>query len=84
MNHICPVCGYPDLKKAAYFPSGEPSYQICPSCYYQYGKDDADSGISFEQWRKQWIENGMPWMNRVHPLSNWDPKKQLENIGVYL
>ena len=62
MNNICPVCGYPELEVPAYRGVyGEPSYDICSSCWYQYGKTDDDEGISHEEWRERWIAEGMPW-----------------------
>jgi rubredoxin len=38
-HYMCLVCGYPYLTKpyGDYF---QPSYEICPSCGYQYGYDD--------------------------------------------
>lgn len=90
MKHICPVCGYPDLTEAIYTSGKGPSYEICPSCGYEFGFSDWDSGITYEQWRAQWIGSGnewtpgkMSWSDGAPPLG-WDPKKQLENIGIYL
>lgn len=83
--HICPVCGYNNLLKNAYFPSGDPSYEICMSCSYQYGYTDDSEGFTQEQWRAQWIAEGMPWRSNARYLPpHWDGKKQLETIGLYL
>src|SRR5258708_1336155 len=67
MSNICPVCGYPELDKPAYTGTvgrGSASYEICSSCGFQYGWTDDDQHISFEQWRKQWIANGMLWFSK--------------------
>jgi hypothetical protein len=86
MNHICPVCGYPKLNHPPYGGVLSPSYDYCPACIFQFGVTDDDKGFTFEQWRKIWIDGGMVWDRLGHssPPSGWDPKKQLENIGVYL
>jgi hypothetical protein len=82
MTYVCPVCGYPGLHDP---PRGEAtggSYEICPSCGFQFGVSDEDRGISDEQWREAWIQAGMPW-NSVgikQPLA-WNPREQLENAS---
>ncbi len=80
MNYICPVCGFDSLFKPAYHQSGSPSFEICSSCGYQYGHSDDDRGITFEQWRRNWIEKGMPWSSVNPKPENWDPLKQLQNL----
>jgi len=35
-------------------PSG-PSYEICPSCGFQFGVSDDDQGYEYEQWREMWL-----------------------------
>jgi hypothetical protein len=86
MKHTCPVCGYPDLFDPPRTPkSGGGSYEICRSCGFQFGVTDDDSKITYDQWRKQWIEKGMIWRsNATKPPSGWNPKKQLQNIGINL
>jgi rubredoxin len=34
----CPVCGYPALHEPPRSPEGHPSYEICPSCIFEYGE----------------------------------------------
>ncbi|MES2985107.1 MAG: hypothetical protein V4735_07970 [Pseudomonadota bacterium] len=88
-QNICPVCGYPDLSEPAYPEGGWPSDEICESCGYQFGYHDAalEVPITFEQWRERWIANGMIWdslsVGRQPPVG-WNPRKQLENIGIFL
>lgn len=79
--YICPVCGYPELDKAAYS-KGAPSFEICPCCGYQFGYDDDDQNITHEKWREKWIREGMVWWSRNIKPTNWNPKAQLQSIGV--
>ena len=79
MSTTCPVCGYPDLH-----PHALEACHICPSCDFEFGYTDDSEGISYEQWRKQWIDNGMEWngsSSQRKPFG-WNPKLQLLNIGI--
>lgn len=76
--HLCPVCGYPDLFEAPRSASGGGSYEICPSCGFQFGVDDDDKGISHEQWREKWVAGGMKWHSQGNAApKGWDANKQL-------
>jgi hypothetical protein len=72
--HPCPVCGYPKLQEPPHSASGGGSYEICPSCGFQFGVDDDDKGITFEQAREKWIEGGMKWQSKgfAQP-KDWNP-----------
>lgn len=85
MGHVCPVCGFPELREPPRSSSGGGSYEICSSCSFQFGVSDDDRGLSYDEWRKQWIENGMQW-DKGSSLSppGWDPVMQLLRIGVKL
>ena len=84
MSNICPVCGYDGLHEPAYDDT-EPSYEICPSCGYQFGYHDDAVGITQEQWRAKWIEDGMKWWSSGRkPSASWKPKEQLRNINVFV
>ena len=61
MSHTCPVCQNPSLKEPPRSKSGGGSYEICPSCGFQFGVDDDDRGISHEKWRADWLKRGAPW-----------------------
>ena len=80
MPYRCPVCGYPDLNAPPRY-KGAPSDEICFSCGYQFGFHDDDRGISYEVWRADWIEAGMPWRGhgRAAP-TGWDPVAQLGTL----
>ena len=78
MKYTCPVCGYPKLKRD---PDYIGSFEICSSCFFQFGYDDRDRGYTFEQWREKWINGGMIWRNGMSPPPiDWNPKKQLQNL----
>lgn len=79
-TYRCPVCGYDGLEVPAYSPvTGRGSYEICPSCGYEFGVTDDDLRITHEQWRRRWIDAGMPWRDAgiSEPPSGWDPRAQL-------
>jgi hypothetical protein len=78
MTYICPACGFPNLKEDPRPKTGGGSYEICPSCNFEFGVTDDDLGLTFDQWRAKWIQNGMPWdSGNSSPPKGWDPKSQL-------
>ena len=78
---MCPVCGCGELKKPPRSETTGGSYEICPCCGFQFGYDDEDQGISDEEWRRRWIEKGMPWSARIRrPPPGWDPVEQLRRL----
>jgi hypothetical protein len=78
---MCPVCGYPDLMELPRRLDGGGSDEICPSCGFQFGFDDDDRGFSFDMWRQDWIERGMPWSSKGIPRPiAWDPMLQLQKL----
>lgn len=82
MAHICPVCGYPDLSDPPHGEEGGASYEICPSCGFQFGVDDEDRGVTYEDWRRDWVAAGTPWRSEgIRPPRGWDPAKQLRNVS---
>lgn len=86
MTNTCPVCGYPDLDEPPYRNTpkgGLGSYEICPSCGFQFGYTDDATHVTHEQWRAQWIAGGMIWdKGRSTPPPNWNPREQLQNAGI--
>jgi hypothetical protein len=75
--YICPVCGYPQLAEPPRSPSGGGSYEICPSCGFQFGVDDDDRGKTYEGARKAWQEAGMPWSSKGIPApKGWNGPRQ--------
>jgi hypothetical protein len=80
MKHNCPVCGYPKLKEVPRTQIGGGSYEICPSCGFQFGVSDEDCGFTYEQWREKWRAEGMKWASRQEPPRGWNPATQLATI----
>jgi hypothetical protein len=80
MNHKCPVCGYPKLTEAPRTRAGGGSYEICPSCGFQFGVSDDDGGFTYEQWREKWRDAGMKWSSNQKVPVDWDPETQLKTI----
>lgn len=77
----CPVCGYPGLEEPPRSSGGGGSYEICPSCGFQFGVDDDDKGISHEEWRSRWAGKGLPWSSRGIPKpKGWDATAQLAAV----
>ncbi len=82
-SYTCPVCGFNQLTEPAYSPTtGLGSYDICPSCGFEYGVSDDDDGISQEQWRSDWIAKGMSWSSQFPQPENWNPKQQVKSLNI--
>ncbi len=80
----CSVCGFEGLEEPpASAATGAGSYEICPSCGFQFGVTDLDGGHSYFDWREAWIARGMPF--DAEPFSvrpdGWDPAAQLLSLG---
>ena len=83
MIHVCPVCGFPDLAEPPRRRNGSGSFEICPSCGFQFGVSDADFGYTYDRWRKKWIAAGMNWTSRSAPkVPGWKPEAQLAAAGL--
>ena len=82
MKHLCPVCGFPNLAEPPRAKNGGASFEICPSCGFQFGVSDDDEKISYAKWRSQWRKAGMKWSS-VRPVpKGWDAIKQLEKLAL--
>jgi hypothetical protein len=82
MAYQCPVCGFPDLDDPPRSEaSGGGSYEICPSCGFEFGVTDDDLGYSYDGWRREWVDRGMPWSSagRRRP-KGWNAAAQLETL----
>jgi hypothetical protein len=82
VNYMCPVCGYPELTEPPRVAGSGGSYEICPSCGFEFGYTDDDLGFSYDTWRAKWIAEGMRWdPSDVEPAPDgWDPIEQLRNL----
>lgn len=80
--HICPVCGHSGLEEPPRSAvTGGGSYEICPSCGFEFGVTDDDQGFSYEAWRNRWIADGMKWSSvwRSAP-DGWNPNEALRAL----
>ena len=82
MKHTCPVCGFPKLTDAPRRQSGGGSFEICPSCGFQFGVSDDDEGFTHAQWRALWKKNGMKWSSTSAPPKNWAAAAQLKSLAA--
>ena len=81
-QNICPVCVYPHLTEPACGKSGGGSYEICPSCGFQFGVDDDDKGIPFKAWRATWLAAGAKWSSKgIARPKGWDGAKQCASLS---
>src|SRR5579875_2123221 len=80
MPYTCPVCGFPDLTEPPRTPESGASYEICPSCGFQFGYDDESEGIDYATWRRRWVAEGMPWRSHNPAPAGWDPAAQLRAL----
>lgn len=74
----CPVCHYPGLSEQPYSDAG-PSFEICPSCGFEFGVSDDDQGHTPDTWRAAWAEEGFPWRSTAPRPSGWDGRRQLSS-----
>jgi hypothetical protein len=81
MKHPCPVCHFPNLTEPPRSPGGGGSYEICPSCGFQFGVSDDDRGFTFNQWRENWLKAGAKWSSQTAPPKNWNAAAQLAKAG---
>lgn len=83
MPQTCPVCAYPKLTEPPRSKSGGGSYEICPSCGFEFGVSDDDLGHTYESWRKQWIAKGMKWSSRGNKQpADWNPAAKLSSSAT--
>lgn len=83
MNHPCPVCGWPELREPPRNKFGHSSFEICPSCGFEFGFDDDDLGLTYKEARARWIAAGMPWWSPSRPGPvDWNPEQQLARAGL--
>lgn len=82
-THICPVCGYDELKEPPRNRTGGASLEICPCCGFQFGVTDDDKGFTIDEYRQQWIDTGMKWSSKGQkPRKDWNGQTQLAGLAL--
>jgi hypothetical protein len=81
-GHPCPVCDYPNLSEPPRSEFGGGSFEICPSCGFQFGVNDDAEGISYETWRRRWEARGMLWSGvGLKQPASWKPVARYVSPG---
>lgn len=81
MALTCPSCGFPGLQEPPRAASGGGSYEICPSCGFQFGVSDDDTGFTYASWRARWKKGGMRWSSKgIAPPPGWNAESQLAGL----
>lgn len=78
--YMCPVCGFEGLKEPPYSDLGEPSYEICPCCGFEFGFDEKEAGNRYESYRSYWIGQGTKWFMPAAKPPGWNPTAQLNKL----
>ncbi|MBI5563389.1 MAG: histidine phosphatase family protein [Chloroflexi bacterium] len=74
------------LKPPYYAHYGQPSYDVCSCCGFEYGNDDepgtVSSARSFQEYLSDWIENGLLWFKPDKRPNDWSLEDQLQKYGI--
>lgn len=64
---------------------GDPSYEVCLCCGFEFGDDDnpgtADP-TSFEEYLREWVRSGCEWFDPAMKPEGWRLEAQLESAGL--
>lgn len=75
MLNPCPACGY----RAVDNDRDEEAAGNCPSCGFM-PEPGPESKASAAEWRRRWVERGMPWTSMAVPQPrDWDPTQHLKD-----
>ncbi len=82
-SHSCPVCGYDKLAEPPRNRTGGASMETCACCGFQFGVTDDGQHISYDDYRQQWITDGMKWtsIGKKAP-KGWNPQTQLASFAL--
>jgi hypothetical protein len=64
---------------------GDPSYEVCACCGFEFGNDDnpgTGAPASFEDYLKAWVQSGCEWFDPTMKPEGWQLKAQLESAGL--
>lgn len=77
--HECRVCGCSSEE----FPWGEdgksPTYEICPCCGVQFGKEDVTLE-SIQKYRAEWLRKRAKWFAKNSKPEHWVLEEQMKHI----
>lgn len=82
-RYMCPVCGFAGLAEEPHSAENGDSYEICPSCGFEFGHSDASEGFTYEQWRASWVTSGANWFSTSRSderAADWNPEAQLRSL----
>ncbi len=83
--YICVVCGYDGMEYPQWDEKGYPTYTVCDCCGFESGFHDDNLEMTLEEYRCEWIEEGVNWFNRrAEKPMNWNLREQLKRINVEL
>jgi hypothetical protein len=78
----CPVCGYQGLDSPPYkdLNGGNPSYEVCVCCGYEFGFNDMSKGQTFKGYRIDWINNGFLFFMDEYKPALWNKEVMMEQL----
>ncbi len=82
LKKICPVCGYDKLQELPYGDNegGQPSFEVCSCCGFEYGFHDLNSGYSFEKYLQEWINKGYSFYFEEDKPKGWGEKMMKDQL----
>jgi hypothetical protein len=75
----CRICGYSSITYPWGTDGASPSFEICPCCGVQFGKEDRTLE-AIKAYRAEWIRKGGRWFSKNEKPVEWDMDAQLKNI----
>lgn len=64
---------------------GEPSYDVCDCCGFEFGNDDEPGTAppsTFQEYRQEWIAHGGRWLDPSKRPQDWTLERQLRNAWL--
>lgn len=65
---------------------GNPSYEVCDCCGFEFGFDDDPGGTAkaetFDEYLAHWISKGCQWFTPKKRPHDWSIEDQLESAGI--
>jgi rubredoxin len=64
---------------------GDPSYEVCDCCGFEFGNDDEPGTAgptSFRAYRHEWLEDGGQWFSPSKRPPDWSLERQLRDAHL--